>query len=115
MTDGQDQVLSQADALTTNDKNNNSIMSLLVFFSSWSTDIILSSSIEITEIIYMYLGHQKDTKILTRLNTMRSQPNCTVGEHEVLSQKFSLKLSGNSSFCRENSTDNGTNQFLVKL
>ena len=29
--------------------------------------------------------------------------------------QFSLKMSGHSSFCRENSTDDGTNHFLANF
>ena len=43
--------------------------------------------------------------------------HCTVGEQKVLSVKisFSLKFLGHSSFCRENRTDDVTNQFLAKF
>ena len=59
----------------------------------------------LTLYILMTLAAGKILCNVCTLPTIHCDKHCTAGEQEVLAQKFSLNLSGNSSFCRENSTD----------
>ena len=63
---------------------------------------------EILELLWIFFSFRKDLQC-----TVEENKGSITNIFKIF--KFSPKLSGNAPFCQENSTDNGTDQFLAKF